>query len=241
MSRIARTVVDQSIRFLGWLHKNQRIKLKAPGIAKINLGCGLTVAPGWINIDGSPNAIAANLPPQLQKISYRISGAHQYYSLETYRATLGENEFVHHDLSYGIPLDDNTADFIYSSHFIEHLDRHVARKLLADVLRVLKPNGVMRIGVPDLAIAWEMYQRGEKERMLHDYFFIDGATGYSMHHYMYDYEMMSSLLSDLGFVEIVRTQYQHGATPDLGVLDNRGEYTLFVEARKPVPALDRTS
>lgn len=239
MSGVTRYVVDNSIRFLGWLHQNQRIKLKEGGIVKVNLGCGLSVAPGWINIDGSPNAIAANLPKQLHKISYRISGAHQYYSLETYCSILGESEFIHHDLSYGIPLDDNTADFVYTSHFIEHLDRAVATRLLADVWRVLKPQGVLRVGVPDLAMAWVMYQRGEKERMLNDYFFIDGATGYSMHRYLYDYDMLSSLLSQLGFVEIARTQYQEGATPNLELLDNRAEYTLFIEARKPMSSLER--
>jgi hypothetical protein len=32
------------------------------GAIALNLGCGLSIAPGWINIDNSPNARLAKYP-----------------------------------------------------------------------------------------------------------------------------------------------------------------------------------
>lgn len=229
----ARKLIDTVTRWVGWVRKNQCVSFPEVAPIKVNLGCGLSVAPGWINIDGSLNALAANMPSSLQKIAYKMSGSRQFFTEEAYLSILADNKFVHHDLSYGIPLADNSADFIYSSHFLEHLDRGIAKQLIAESFRVLRPNGVIRIGVPDLAYAWILYQRGEKERMLHDYFFIDGATGFSQHRYLYDSQMLGDLLLQCGFNCIQRTEFQQGITPDLVLLDNRLEYTLFMEAQKP--------
>lgn len=49
-----------------------------------------------------------------------------------------------------LPYPDNHFDCAYSSHFLEHLTPNNARNILAEVKRVLKPNGILRIVVPDL-------------------------------------------------------------------------------------------
>ena len=229
-----RNVVDWITAAIGWLRRKQRIEVSALPCVKVNLGCGLSLAPGWINIDCSFNALAANAPRWLQPLAYRLSGAHNFYTEDDYCRTLRSNHFVHHDLSFSIPLGDRVADFVFSSHFLEHLDRLVARRLLLETYRILKPGGVVRIGVPDLEYAWVLYQRGDKARMLHDYFFIEGATGYSRHRYVYDYEMLSHILMEVGFVDVYRASFQQGWKPDLELLDNRADYTLFVEARRPL-------
>lgn len=230
-----RNFVDWLTTTVAWLRKNQQVPLpNTYSVVKVNLGCGLAVAPSWINIDGSLNALVANMPEWLNPIAYRIAGAQLYYTQQQYCQTLQNNYFIYHNLSFGIPLPSDTVDYIYSSHFWEHLDRTTGRKLLQDSLRVLKPGGTIRIGVPDLEYAWELYKQGQKERMLHDYFFIDGATGFSQHRYLYDYAMLGELMRQVGYVNIRRTQYRQGAVPDLNILDNRAEYTLFVEAEKPI-------
>jgi predicted SAM-dependent methyltransferase len=234
VSGLLRGAVDRLTQLIGWLRLHRRI---SPGLdgncVKANLGCGLTVAPGWINIDGSLNALIANAPRWVHRAAYRWSGARSFYSEEYYCKTLRENRFVHHNLAYGIPLPNASVDFIYASHFLEHLDNRAGQHLLEEALRVLKPGGVLRVGVPDLEYAWVLYQRGEKERMLHDYFFVADATGFSQHRYLYDFAMLSSRLREAGFSTIHRTQFRQGLTPDLNVLDNREDYTLFVEALKP--------
>ncbi|RAX52734.1 hypothetical protein CCY99_07135 [Helicobacter sp. 16-1353] len=49
-----------------------------------------------------------------------------------------------------LPYKDSSFDVAYSSHFFEHLDKKVAPKLLGEIKRILKPNGILRIVVPDL-------------------------------------------------------------------------------------------
>lgn len=50
----------------------------------------------------------------------------------------------------GLPFDDASFDVVYCSHFLEHLSLEQVKILLRDVLRVLKPNGIFRVVVPDL-------------------------------------------------------------------------------------------
>ncbi len=42
---------------------------------RLNLGCGLSVAKDWVNIDGSLNALVAVMPSVLHGLMYRLTGA----------------------------------------------------------------------------------------------------------------------------------------------------------------------
>src|SRR5665213_2847022 len=55
-----------------------------------------------------------------------------------------------HDLTKGIPYPDNSFEVVYHSHVLEHFTRSDARKFIQECFRVLKPNGVLRIAIPDL-------------------------------------------------------------------------------------------
>jgi len=55
-----------------------------------------------------------------------------------------------HDARKRLPYKDNSVDFIYNEHFIEHITVEEAVKILIDFYRVLKPEGVLRIATPDL-------------------------------------------------------------------------------------------
>lgn len=228
-----RKILDTFTLTLGYLKRGRRISSRPEGIVKLNLGCGLAVAPGWVNIDGSPNALIAGLPPFFHHLAYRLTGANRYYSEEEYCLLLGGHEFVHHDLAYGIPLGDASTDYIFSSHFLEHLFRYEGERLLRECYRVLRPGGIVRIAIPDLEYALSLYVRGEKEKMLMNYFFVeDMESHYARHKYMYDYSMLEKQLADIGFLEVRRCQYRKGRVPDIGILDNRPEESLFVEAIK---------
>ena len=147
-----RNIVDAFTRTFGKLKKSHTVKLDGQMI-KLNLGCGLAVCGDWINVDGSLNALIAGRPGFVHRFMYRLSGANRYYSQDEYCRLLGQHRFIHHDLSYGIPVHDNTADFVYSSHFLEHLFRNDVENLLKDSFRVLKSGGVVRICVHDLEFA----------------------------------------------------------------------------------------
>jgi len=226
-----REFVDTITQLLTRLYRSQRIKPNA-SVIKVNLGSGLRVAHGWINIDGSLSALVSKLPVPAPKISYRLSSVKQWNSQDEYIHILRNHTFVFHNLSYGIPLPDNSVDYLYSSHMLEHLFREDAERLLGEAFRVLKRGGRIRICVPDLEYAISLYQQGEKEQAL-GFFFMTSKAGYlGRHLYMYDFELIESLLKKAGFTQVDRCAYQDGQVPDIALLDNRPEQTLFVEASK---------
>jgi predicted SAM-dependent methyltransferase len=59
-------------------------------------------------------------------------------------------DVIAHDLKKGIPFDDNTFDLVYHSHVMEHIPKAEAEGFIKECIRVLKPNGVLRIVIPDL-------------------------------------------------------------------------------------------
>ena len=224
-------VIERLILLSTWLKKGQRVASNGSPVM-VNLGSGLTVAPGWIHVDGSLNALVSRLPKPLLKLLYQWSDNRQWFSCEQYVRILTEHRFVHHRLQYGVPLGDSTVDVIYSSHALEHIFPEEAQGLLQDAYRALKNGGLIRLAVPDLEHAIRLYQSGVKEQAL-EFFFSPNCSGYlNHHHYMYDFELLKNLLEKVGFVEVQRRGFREGAMRDANILDNRPEETLFVEARK---------
>ena len=238
MQAVLRWLIEVSTRLLCYVKKGlwtKPVPVSRDGVVKVNLACGLAVAKGWINVDASLNALVAGWPSIFHRILYRLSGASRYYSLSEYSALLKNHSFLHRDLCYGLPFPDQSVDFLYSSHFLEHLSRPAAQRLLKESCRVLKPGGTLRICVPDLVYAVALYGRGQSKKMLESYFFVEGLdSSMARHRYMYDYDLLQASLKDADFDEIIRCDYRRGRTPDLEVLDNRPEETLFVEATKAV-------
>lgn len=54
------------------------------------------------------------------------------------------------NLAKGIPFADESFDVVYHSHLLEHFQKIAAADFLKECHRVLKPNGVIRVVVPDL-------------------------------------------------------------------------------------------
>jgi predicted SAM-dependent methyltransferase len=232
----ARKIIDNITRIAARRNRSRLLDPAKLGQEpfRLNLGCGLAVAKGWINIDASFNALIASWPGAAHDFFYRFTGSNRYYTNDEYRKLLSNNTFVCHDLLHGIPFMDQSIEYAYSSHFLEHLTRTDAVALLQEVYRVLKPGGMLRIAIPDLEFAISLYVRQERERMLRNYFFVeDKANPFSQHRYMYDFQLLQSALEEEGFVNIARCSYQEGKTPDLSLLDNRPEDSLFVEASRP--------
>lgn len=57
------------------------------------------------------------------------------------------NQFICHNVSNGIPFPDSSTDYIFCLEVMEHLDNPTA--FLAEVKRVLKPNGKLILSVPN--------------------------------------------------------------------------------------------
>jgi predicted SAM-dependent methyltransferase len=54
------------------------------------------------------------------------------------------------NLTEGVPFADGSFDAVYHSHVLEHFSKKQAPAFLQECFRVLRPQGVLRIAVPDL-------------------------------------------------------------------------------------------
>jgi len=231
---ISREIIDRTVGIMGTVLQWRVIQNPKPnsrGKVCVNLGCGLAIAPGWINVDASLNALFGGAPNWLLGILYRISGANRYYTKAEYCRLLHDHHFVFHDLAKSLPFSNSTVDYFFSSHFFEHLFPADAQRLLSEMYDSLKAGGKIRIAVPNLEYAIQLYLLGQKKRMLDDYFFVDDLSSFlARHKYMYDFELLKDILEKIGYKDIRQFVFAEGDVPDISLLDNRPEETLFIEA-----------
>ncbi|MFT3865065.1 MAG: methyltransferase domain-containing protein [Solirubrobacterales bacterium] len=114
----------------------------------LNLGCGSRVSanPCVQNVDWSPYLRIARRA-WLRKTVRPLLDPPRVRKLDE----IPDNVRVH-NLSRGVPWPDGSADAVYHSHLLEHLDREVAPVFCSEIRRVLRPRGVHRVVVPDLEV-----------------------------------------------------------------------------------------
>ncbi|MDA8217256.1 MAG: glycosyltransferase, partial [Dehalococcoidales bacterium] len=71
-----------------------------------------------------------------------------------------------HDITKSLPFMDGTFDEILSRSCLEHVSWRRAAAILRDWYRVLKPGGMLRIWLPDLAYLCRMYLDGKADEHL---------------------------------------------------------------------------
>lgn len=144
------------------------------------------------------------------------------------------------DLRRPLPLPDGSAELAYSEHTLEHLDHPTdAEAFLRECLRVLRPGGMVSIGVPDCEPAIVDYPAGDgwyerwatsfqprlatrMERLNH-LFRQEGE-----HRFAYDVETLLALLLGVGFTDARRRHFDPAIDSPA-----RRDGTLYVEARRP--------
>jgi SAM-dependent methyltransferase len=220
------------------------IKATYSGI-KVNVGCGISPTPGWLNFDNSFSVRIARFPAVFTVL--RGMGLLNAKSAEL--AEMGQSGRVRFaNAAAGIPCATGSVAAVYSSHMIEHLDRCEARAFLTEVKRVLRPGGVVRIVAPDLS------------RLVSDYVASGDADGFvagihmgldrpaglrgwvkwtvvgPRHHlWMYDGESLTRLLRETGFADAAVFPPGSTGIPDPGLLDlrEREAESVYVEAVRP--------
>jgi predicted SAM-dependent methyltransferase len=70
---------------------------------------------------------------------------------------IDDPNIMNFDLRNTLPFENNSIDFFFCEHFLEHLTREEGLKLLKDIYRCLKPGGVSRVSVPDLELLLKNY------------------------------------------------------------------------------------
>ncbi|MBU7583971.1 MAG: methyltransferase domain-containing protein [Nostoc sp. TH1S01] len=188
-------------------------KLKKDSLNLLNLGCGSTIFEGWINADFFTNTV---------RFWERPASSRDWML----------------DLRYPMNCDDNVWDGVFSEHTLEHLYPHQALHLLKEIYRTMKPGAWLRVTVPDLR-KYVHYYCGE----LVDERFNTWQTGCeairyltqdNLHLSIWDCELLSSYLKEVGFINIKEVSFMEG-TDTLLLKDKykRAWETLYMEAQKP--------
>jgi predicted SAM-dependent methyltransferase len=85
--------------------------------------------------------------------------------------------YLRHDAMEPFPFEDESFDWVYSEHFIEHFFPTEAVIWLTEMKRLLRPGGHVRISTPDLRKYMRGYVEPDNNFFDEHYQFLDHALG----------------------------------------------------------------
>lgn len=145
-----------------------------------------------------------------------------------------------YDLRMGLPFGKDSIDMIYSEHVLEHFSYKDLIFLLKDCYRVMKPNGVFSVAIPNAKIylnayansepfdqkKYCSYQFGLSYKNKIDYvnyiFYMDGE-----HRHMFDEESVVTILSEVGFNNVKLRDFDSQIDQE-----ERRYQSIYAEGRK---------
>jgi predicted SAM-dependent methyltransferase len=145
---------------------------------------------------------------------------------------------LHLDLTGSLPFPTGSVSHIFCEHFIEHISRAEANRLLLECRRVLSDTGTIRITTPNLRFLVNAYLAHDKDEwgdlwqpdslclMINE-----GMRSWG-HQFVYDADEIVRLLASSGFNSISFHQYRTSNDENLRELESRPFHNeLIVEAR----------
>jgi SAM-dependent methyltransferase len=144
------------------------------------------------------------------------------------------------DIRVGLPLADASIDYAVSIHALPEVPYPDLVPVLTELRRVLRPAGVLRLGLPNLENAIDAYRRGDRAYFLipdEDMHTIGGKliaqlAWYGYSRTMFVPEFTEELLRRAQFSEVHHVRIGETASrfPDIVALDDRPRESFFVEA-----------
>lgn len=166
---------------------------------------------------------------------------------------------IYLDATKSFPFLDNTFDFIFSEHMIEHIPIAAAQRLCSECARVLRPGGVLRIATPDMAFLFALWRNDAPQ--LNETYMLNAARHFRNypslvnkcatinnffynwgHSFIYDEETLSHVLLEAGLRNIERVPVGESRHASLNGLERHGlsisdEHNVFetmvLESIKP--------
>ncbi len=146
------------------------------------------------------------------------------------------------DATTTFPLPNDTFDYVFSEHMIEHVSLEGGDKMIQECYRVMKKGGKIRIVTPDLAFLIELYQK-EKTQVQEDYLKFSNKyfTKYERplwdtmvinnfvrdwgHQFIHDEKSLKYLLEKAGFKNFKREKVYESSDP---VFQNLEKHALEI-------------
>ncbi|GLH76758.1 hypothetical protein SSBR45G_16660 [Bradyrhizobium sp. SSBR45G] len=201
-----------------------------PSNAKLHIGafnCGIE---GWINTDITPHLWIARIP-------FAATVLHAL-------GLIGDSRYAEHrsgkfamlryvNLTKPLPFADASTSAIFSAHVFEHLFPDEIERLVREAHRVLVPGGVCRVVVPDVERIVALYDAARPQAFLQGMFEVTTRRDVAFaHHWGFTRESLATLFREAGFSQTEACGYRQGRCPDLELLDNRPDESIFFEAVK---------
>jgi predicted SAM-dependent methyltransferase len=198
----------------GFKKRNEKSKLD--DIHKLNLCSGPVIIENYINLDISPNSdIIVNL----------------------------ENQ--------NLPFENDRFNTVICMSAINYFEKQRAIEILYDVHRVLIKGGILRISTQCLDKLLKYYidndenffnQKNEKnlprfpgnnnaEKLLNWFYGFETVEGHKTK-YIYNYEILSNILKEIGFKNISNKNFLESQLVDIKKIDNRADQCFFIECKK---------
>jgi len=123
----------------------------------LNIGCGPLGHDDWLNIDYGILAFAHRFK-WLEGLIFKFNFWPKNENINQIKYNVGwPNNLKLINARKKIPFAEKSVDYIFTSHFLEHIKKYEALRFLKNSYRCLKSGGILRISVPDLDIAIQRY------------------------------------------------------------------------------------
>lgn len=171
----------------------------------INFGCGTNCSDGWCGYDASPTLQLQRLP-----IVGRI--------FQRCIKPKFDSNIKYGDIRRGLGLPPSSAEMVYCSHVLEHFSLNDMRLVLKQVHALLKPGGIFRGVLPDLAAYTKAYLDSADAAACSDFMrasflglesrprginsLLRHALGNSNHLWMWDFKGLKFELENSGFRDV---------------------------------------
>lgn len=152
--------------------------------------------------------------------------------------------FKQFDAIKGIPYLANSVDLIIASHFMEHITRQEGSQFLRECYRVMKPDGVIRLTVPDTKLLASEYlsnlnfrdKFNENEGVKNSEDIAEAYWNFitAGHKTAYDEDSLGRKMKDVGFVDIQRLEFGKSRSEEIRVetKDMFPDHSLYMEGIK---------
>lgn len=103
----------------------------------------------------------------MEKLNYLNVGCGSKFHKDWINVDMKSNstDIIAVNLLNGIPFPDNSFDVVYHSQVLEHIPNEKAQNFIKECFRVLKPEGIIRVVVPDLENIVDEYKKKLTENL----------------------------------------------------------------------------